>query len=267
MLQKILCQNLNKLKGLGVFLLDKLCFPWYFDKKTLCPGCFAHTAQDKVSCFVWAPGRPENIRIYYFFFFPLMISIQNDSVMIHSRRNSLFLPSWRWELLNSGVNDSGIPLPGSSSKLTLNIFCTWSFMDAQRSFLGNPWVLWQWEKSVSFLIPPKVKSPPTLQPACARAEIILHLKALTGLCPAASGLGFFNLNSFVSSLTVNFCLSIACRFIGQPQKSKERKGNTDKVLKNQNFNWNNGFFSLCLGKRKKRKRILKNLLPFLLYSC
>lgn len=64
--QKIACQNLNKLKGLGVFLLGKLCFPWYLDQKWFCPRCFAHTSQDKVSCFMWAPGRPENIRIYFF---------------------------------------------------------------------------------------------------------------------------------------------------------------------------------------------------------
>lgn len=84
--QKIACQNLNKLKGLGVFLLGKLCFPWYLDQKWFCPRCFAHTSQDKVSCFMWAPGRPENIRIYFFSF---RISIQNDSGMIHTRRNYL----------------------------------------------------------------------------------------------------------------------------------------------------------------------------------
>lgn len=82
-----------------------------------------------------------------------------------------------------------------------------SFMDVERSFLDNLWVLWQpREKSFNFLFLMLCKgeeSTHCLQPICASAGIILHLKALQALCPAASWLRFFNLIAFVPSFTMD----------------------------------------------------------------
>lgn len=266
-LQKIVCQNLNKLKGLDVFLLGKFCFPWYLykkKKKSFVLDALHTLLRTKSADLCGLLGGQRTLEFYFiFFFFSQGFDSEWFSHDSHQEKFSL-LPF----LLLSVV------------EVRCKWLCCWHFSPREKfkSHLGHflglralwmlrglSWTIFglygSWERSVLISYSwcsAKVKSPPTPQPVCASAEIISHLKALQALCPAASWLHFFNLIAFVSSLTMNIHFSAACRFIEQARKSKERRRNTNEVLKNQNFDWNNWFFNFVWGeKKKKEKRIFE----------
>lgn len=204
-----------------------------------CPGCSAAAL-----CGLLAGQEHQNFN----FFFPLRIWIQNDSAMIHTRR---ILPAacctfsgWSqvWMALLALLSLAGAPKP------------PWPFLrhfGCPELFAGQSWgSMAQKRFNFSFLVLAKVKSPPTVQPICASAEIISLLKALQALCPAAPWLCFFNLIAFVPPFTMN----IHRRFIEQARKSKERRRSTNEVLKNQNFNWNNWCSHFVWGGKKRGKK-------------